>query len=251
MKTPASSSRLPRSRLDRGPARLDLLQSASGAALVLFMWVHMALVSSILISEHAMYRVARAMEGEYLFGRPVPLLVSAAAAGIGLLVLVHALAALRRMPARWQEQRAFLAHARTLRHPDTWLWWLQVVTGLVLMFTVPVHLYEMIMHPADIGPFESADRAVSGRMWPLGLLMLYAVEIHAGIGLYRLVLKWGWFGAADPRRFRRRLRLAIGTLVLFFLVLGTLTLAAYVQIGIAHRAHAGEPWLPPASAESR
>lgn len=234
-------------RLPRGAARLDLVQSATGAALVLFMWVHMALVSSILISDEAMSRVARALEGTYVFGRPIPLLVSLAAAIVGLLVLVHAVAALRRMPASYREYHVFRHHAQRLRHSDTWLWWLQVLTGLVIACTVPVHLYEMLMHPADIGPFESADRAVTGRMWPLGLVLLYAVEIHAGIGLYRLILKWGWFGAADPRRMRRRLRLAIGGIVAFFLVLGTLTLAAYVRIGLEHRAHAGQSYVPASS----
>ena len=61
-----------RAPIDKGPARLDLIQGASGLLLVLFMWVHMGLVSSILISKDAMYAVARAMEGEFLFGRAVP-----------------------------------------------------------------------------------------------------------------------------------------------------------------------------------
>ena len=35
-------------------------------------------------------------------------------------------------------------------------------------------------------------------MWPLYLVMLFAVEFHGGIGLYRLALKWGWFEGARP-----------------------------------------------------
>lgn len=231
-------------RIDRGPARLDLVQGATGLLLVAFMWVHMGLVSSILISKDAMHAVTRAMEGEFLFGRPVPLLVSAAALAVAMLVLVHALAALRRMPASYREYRAFMTHAGLLRHADTWLWLVQVLTGIILMFVIGVHLHEMIMHPSDIGPYASADRAVSGAMWPLDLLMLYAVEIHAGIGLYRLILKWGWFGGADPRRMRRRLRVLISLIVVFFLALGTLSLAAYVKIGLEHRERAGERYVP-------
>lgn len=233
-----------RAPIDKGPARLDLIQGASGLLLVLFMWVHMGLVSSILISKDAMHAVTRAMEGEFLFGRPVPGLVSVAALTVAALVLVHALAAIRRLPASYHEYRGFMKHARMLRHSDTWLWLVQVITGLVLMFVVAIHLYEMAAHPGAIGPYASADRAVSGRMWPLGLLMLYAVEIHAGIGLYRLILKWGWIRTRDPRRMRRRLRLLITLIVVFFLALGTLSLACYVKIGLEHRDRAGERYVP-------
>ena len=45
------------------PARLDVIQSLSGLLLVIFMWGHMALVSSILVSEEAMYRVSLLFEG--------------------------------------------------------------------------------------------------------------------------------------------------------------------------------------------
>ena len=40
----------------------------------------------------------------------------------------------------------------------------------------------MLMHPGDIGPYESADRVWSGRWWPLYLVALFCVELH-GIGV--------------------------------------------------------------------
>ena len=54
-----------------------------------------------------------------------------------------------------------------MRHEDTTLWWVQVVTGFALFFFASAHLYQMLMHPGDIGPYESADRVYSGRWWPL------------------------------------------------------------------------------------
>ena len=63
-------------RSSRWPARLDLLQSLSGLALGLFMWVHMFFVSSILLGRDAMWTVARFFEGYFFFGRPLPWLVS-------------------------------------------------------------------------------------------------------------------------------------------------------------------------------
>ncbi len=49
---PVTASR----RRRRWPARLDVLQSATGLALGLFMWVHMLFVSSILLGKDAMWR---------------------------------------------------------------------------------------------------------------------------------------------------------------------------------------------------
>ena len=89
-----------------------------------------------------------------------------------------------------------------LRHEDTTLWWVQAVTGFALFFLASVHLYQMLMHPGDIGPYESADRVWSGRWWPLYLVLLFAVELHGGVGLYRLAVKWGWFEGDDPNRTR-------------------------------------------------
>jgi hypothetical protein len=48
------------------------------------------------------------------------------------------------------------------------LWWLQVVTGFLLFFLGPPHLYQMLMHPGGIGPYGSADRVWSsggGSIW--------------------------------------------------------------------------------------
>jgi len=241
----AKSPSLAGPRPERAAAWLDAAQGASGLVLALFMWVHMLLVSSILLGHDAMYTVARFFEGQYFFGRPYPQLVAGLALGIFLLIAVHALVALRRLPASYREYRALWRHAQGLRHPDTWLWVLQVATGLALMFLAPIHLYAMFSHPGDIGPYASGDRFVTGGMWPLYLVLLFAVELHGGIGLYRLVIKWGLLpGSADPRRYRRRLARAKWVLTGFFLVLGLLTFAAYLKIGLEHRAHAGERYLP-------
>ena len=58
----------------------------------------------------------------------------------------------------------------------------------------------MLTRPERIGPFESADRVWSEHYWPLYLVLLFAVELHGGIGLYRLAVKWGWFAGGDAER---------------------------------------------------
>jgi len=233
-----------RPRKSRWPARLDLAQSVSGLALALFMWGHMFFVSSILVSADVMWAVTRAFEGYFVFGRPFPGIVSAIAAVVVALVVLHAGLAMRKFPANYEQYRAFVGHRRLLRHEDTTLWWVQALTGFALFFLATVHLYQMLMHPGNIGPYESSDRVWTGRWWPIYLVMLFCVELHGGIGLYRLAVKWGWFEGSDTRASRRRLRQAKWVATTFFVVLGLLTLAAYLRIGYAHRAEAGVPYTP-------
>ena len=212
------------------------------------MWVHMFMVSSILLGPDAMYFVTRLFEGEPIFGRRVPLIVSLIAAVVLLLFVVHAVTALRKAPASFAQYRAMHGHVRVFRHPDTLLWLLQVVTGFVLMLLAVAHLYQMLLNPADIGPYASADRVWSGRWWPLYLVLLFAVELHGGIGIYRLAIKWGWFKDKNGRIPRGRLTRAKWTLTAFFLVLGLLTLGAYMKLGYEHRHNVGERYVPAAFA---
>ena len=241
-----------RTRKSRWPARLDLLQSASGLALALFMWGHMFFVSSILLGKDAMWTVTKFFEGYFFFGRSYPGIVSTVVAAVIALFVGHAFLAVRKFPIDYRQFRTFREHMHGMRHEDTTLWFWQVITGFALFFLATIHLYVMLTHPARIGPFESADRVWSDLYWPLYLVLLFVVELHGGIGLYRLCVKWGWFGVAEPGATRKRLKTLKWALTAFFIVLGLATLAAYVKIGIEHVPKYGEPyapsWLQPAKA---
>ena len=231
-------------RKSRWPARLDWMQSASGLVLALFMWGHMFFVSSILLGKDAMWSVTRFFEGYFLLGRSYPWIVSMVVAAVISLLVVHSMLALRKFPIDYRQYRAFRDHAGAMKHGDTTLWWWQVVTGFAMFFLVTVHLHVMLTRPERIGPFESADRVWSEHYWLLYLVLLFAVELHGGIGLYRLAVKWGWFAGAHADAIRRRLKALKWAMTAFFLVLGLATLAAYVKIGIEHAPRAGEPYTP-------
>jgi fumarate reductase subunit C len=230
--------------INRWPAWLDMVQGFTGLILVLFMWAHMFFVSSILISHDAMYWVARMFEGEPLFGKPYPILVTLVAVGIFTLLLVHALLALRKVPSNVQQYQAIHQHTSIFKHGDTWLWVVQVISGFLLMFLASIHLYQLMLNPADIGPYASSDRVWSGRMWPLYLILLFVVEIHGGVGFYRLAMKWGWFLGKDVKKNRRRLQVAKWLITVFFLILGCATLQAYMKIGYDHQSKVGERYIP-------
>ncbi len=231
-------------RKSRWPARLDLTQSITGLVLALFMWLHMAFVSSILLGKDAMWWVARMFEGSFIFGHGLPWLVSLVVAGIFALLVVHAMLALRKFPSDFGQARTMREHVGHMKHGDTTLWWWQAITGFSLFFLAPPHLYVMLSNPDRIGPFESADRVWSDHFWPLYLALLFVVELHAGIGLYRLAVKWGWFAGPDPNATRRKLKTLKWALTVFLLVLGLATLAAYMRIGAEHAPRAGERYVP-------
>lgn len=240
----AASRTRARPAAHRWPARLDLLQSLSGLLLALFLIAHMFFVSSILVSQQAFYTIARFFEGAAFLAEPRPWIVSCVVGVVMALFILHAWLALRKFPASLRQYRIFAEHREQLGHSDTGLWWIQLWTGFALFFLASVHLIGMLTQPALIGPYESADRIWTGNMWPIYLLLLFAVEIHGSIGLYRLALKWGWLQGADPLAVRRRLRIARTCFSLFFLALGLVTLLAYVQLGIAHADRAGERYVP-------
>ena len=230
--------------LNRGPARADYLQSLTGLLLVLFVWSHMFFESSILLGKDAMYWVTRMFEGEPVFGRSYPLLVSVVACVVFALIAGHALLAMRKFPASYRQYKAFQQHMGDMRHADTTLWYVQVVTGFALFFLASAHLFVVILQPDNIGPYASADRIWTGRFWILYALLLVTVHLHAGVGAYRLVMKWAPIPAAGARRTRGRLKVAMWGVIVFFLCLGTASLVTYMTIGRGHADRAGERYVP-------
>lgn len=211
---------------------------------MLFIWAHMFFESSILLGKDAMLWVTQMFEGVHVFGRAYPVLVSAAAAIIFAIIVVHAFLALRKFPASAAQHHRFTQHRRSLRHTDTHLWYAQVVTGFALFFLASAHLFVVFMQPDNIGPYASSDRIWSGRFWLLYAPLLIAVHLHAGIGMYRLIMKWAPIPAAQSAPVRRRLKILMWLIIGFFLALGTASLLTYMKIGYDHADRAGERYQP-------
>ena len=106
----------------------------------------------------------------------------------------------------------------------------------------------MITHPSMIGPYASADRIISEWFWPLYLVLLFSVELHGTIGLYRLCVKWGWFDGKDPRKTRRKLQAFEKILSVVFILLGITALIVFSYIGIEYKDRVGQRYSPHYSA---
>ena len=226
-------------------AKLDYIQSATGLFLALFVWAHLFLESSILLGKDAMYNVSKLLEGEFVFGEPYPIIITIIAIIIGLILFVHAVVAARKFPGSYKQYKVFKSHTLRMNHLDTKLWFIQVATGFVLFFTATVHIYVVMSHPAEIGPYLSSDRMIKEWMLPLYVLLLITSVLHANIGFYRLSIKWGWFEGKNAKKSRKILQKIRNISIVFFIGLGLLSIFNYAKIGLEDtRPHTGERYIP-------
>ena len=220
--------------IDKIPARLDFLQSVTGLILAVFIMGHILFEASILISNEMMYKVTLMFEGYYFFGERYPGIISFLAAAIFVIFILHAGIAMRKFPASYKQYKIMKEHSTRMKHEDTSLWMIQVITGFMMFFIGSVHLYIMITQPENIGPFASSSRVVDEFMGPLYFMLLLAVVSHAFIGLYRLALKWGFMEGKNTERSRKIFKLLMKTMIAIYLVIGLASLAKYTYIGITH-----------------
>lgn len=215
----------------------ELASGLSGLALAVFMWGHMILVGSILTGARGFDWLAGFLEDVYI-AQPTVVIVLA-------LFLVHAALASRKIPAQLAERRRMIALQKGLAragrdrppaaselspakaHVESLLWIWQVRTGMVILVIGSFHilLLGMDVLTAQFGLHTGIEAVssmarVEAGLWLPYAILLVCVEFHAGVGLYRLGVKWG------AGRFLSRqalLRIERG-LLWFFLGLGFLVL---------------------------
>ena len=220
--------------IDKTPARLDFLQSLTGLILAVFIMGHIMFEASILVSHEMMYKVTIMFEGYYFFGERYPGIISFLAGAIGSIFILHAGLAVRKFPASYRDYKIIKEHTTRLKHDDSYLWMVQVITGFMMFFIGSVHLYIMISQPANIGPFASSSRIVDELMGPLYFMLLISVVSHAFIGLYRLALKWGFGEGKNTKVSRARFKLLMKFMIALYIVVGLSSLAKYTYIGLHH-----------------
>lgn len=206
---------------------LDLSQSVSGVMLAVFLWTHLVLVSSILLGADAMSWVARTMELSFLSadGHGYPWVVTLIAIAIAVIASIHVLVALQKLPMSLAQQKALRLQMQTINHGDTRLWRWQAITGVIILLLLPVHLWLIGSAPETIGPYGSADRIWNQGVWLVYLPLLFTVELHAAIGIYRVALKWG---AARDLNTRERMKKIKTVVSVIFILIGVASLLAFL-----------------------
>jgi fumarate reductase subunit C len=203
------------SRTGRAAAILDVLEACSGLVLALFLWVHMIFVATIFFGPETFDGIAHALDTYYLSYTGIPPLIA--------VFILHFLLAARKIPFTWRDQRVIWKHAGLLAHRDTWSWVFQAVSGMAILLLASIHFWVVL----TAWPIESSLSIYRvGRMpqFIFYLVLLFLGELHAGIGLYRLAVKWGW-----PSRKRANLFLEIISAA--FLVLGLWALLVFRRLG--------------------
>ena len=206
---------------------LDLSQSVSGVMLAVFLWTHLVLVSSILLGADAMSWVARTMELSFLSadGHGYPWVVTIIAIAIAVLASIHVLVALQKLPMSLAQQKALRLQMQTINHGDTRLWRWQAITGVIILLLLPVHLWLIGSAPETIGPYGSADRIWNQGVWLVYLPLLFTVELHAAIGIYRVALKWGVARDLNTRERMKKIKTIVSVI---FILIGVASLLAFL-----------------------
>ena len=117
-------------------AYLDWLQMLTGVALILFLWAHLFLVSSVIIGPGVMNAIAHFFEATYMAQVGGPM--------IFLVFLLHFVLASRKIPFRWENQRIIWDQANMLNHRDTWLWLVQAGTAMLILIMGAIHMWVVL-----------------------------------------------------------------------------------------------------------
>ncbi len=221
----------------------EWLSGITGVVLVLFMWGHMFFVSSILTGEKNFNLIADIFE--YTWLAQITILV------IVIVFFVHFVTASRKIPRGLRDRKKMLELGKSIKnsqsnwhqdktsdirlrsHSETTLWIWQVRSGMIILVLGSIHLFvvgadivQRSLGGVGITALESTTRVGSG-LWILYVVLLICVEFHAGIGLYRFVVKWGT-GKQIPligEITRRRSHILERFVFVFFIIVGLITLA--------------------------
>ena len=200
-------------------ALLDWLQMLTGVGLILFMWSHMVLVASVNLGPGAMNTLARFFEDTYMAQVGGPL--------IGATFLLHFILAARKVPFRVEQQSTIWKHARMLHHLDTWLWLIQAFTAMVILIMGSIHMWT-VLTDLPITAAKSAARIQGGFWLVFYLILLPMVELHVGIGFYRIGVKWGFIKRSNRKGLKRFENILTG----IFILIGLITLIRFMTLSI-------------------
>jgi fumarate reductase subunit C len=203
----------------RMSAYMDWLQMLTGVGLILFMWSHMVLVASVNLGAGAMNTLARFFEDTYMaqVGGPI----------IGFTFLLHFLLAARKVPFRVDQQSTIWKHSKMLHHTDTWLWLIQAVTAMVILIMGSIHMWT-VLTDLPITAAKSAGRIQGGFWLVFYLILLPMVELHVGIGFYRIAVKWGVVRRKGRKGFKRFENILTG----IFILIGLITIIRFLTLPI-------------------
>jgi fumarate reductase subunit C len=192
----------------KAAAFLDIMEAVSGLGLAVFLWLHMVFVATVYFGADVFDGIAHALDRYYLSYLGIPPLI--------ILFFLHFLLASRKIPTTFAKQRQVVAHSGSLAHKDTLTWLVQVVSGMSILILASIHFW-VVLSAWPIEAEVSIGRVSQGPYLAFYLVLLVLGELHAGLGLYRLAVKWGW-----PERRQAELIFEVISAVVIIIGLGAL-----------------------------
>jgi len=214
-----SISYAPAGKSGKWDGAMDWLQMLSGVSLILFVWVHAILESSIIIGPEVLNTIGHSLEaaGMVQVGGPI----------IFLIFFGHFLLAARKIPFRFDGQRTVWQHARMMHHADTWQWIIQAVSAMIILVMASIHMW-VTLTDLPITAIKSAER-IQGGFWAVFFVVLIPlIHLHVGIGFYRIAVKWGFVKDTERAKFKKVITIIIGA----FIALGLVTVLRYLMLDV-------------------
>ena len=116
---------------------------------------------------------------------------------------------------------------RILKHTDTWLWMIQAVTAMVILIMGSIHMWT-VLTDLPIEAAKSAERIQGGFWLVFYLILLPMVELHVGIGFYRIAVKWGLV----RRKGRKLFKNFENILTAIFIIIGFITIIRFLTLPV-------------------
>jgi fumarate reductase subunit C len=129
------------------------------------------------------------------------------------------------MPFRTDEILTFYKHSKLLRHTDTWLWAVQAFTAMIVLIMGSIHMWT-VLTDLPITAAKSAARVQDGFWLVFYLILLPMVELHVGIGFYRIMVKWGIVKRKDRGFFKAFENILTAT----FILIGLITIIRFLTL---------------------
>jgi fumarate reductase subunit C len=126
-----------------------------------------------------------------------------------------------------EQQTTIWKHSRILRHTDTWLWVIQALTAMIILIMGSIHMWT-VLSTLPITAAKSAARIQGGFWFIFYLILLPMVELHVGIGFYRIAVKWGLIRRKTRKGFKKFENILTG----IFILIGLITIIRFLTLPI-------------------
>ncbi|NNG07173.1 MAG: succinate dehydrogenase/fumarate reductase cytochrome b subunit, partial [Desulfobacteraceae bacterium] len=110
---------------------------------------------------------------------------------------------------------------------DTWLWLIQAFTAMVILIMGSIHMWT-VLSTLPITAAKSAARIQGGFWLVFYLILLPMVELHVGIGFYRIAVKWGFIRRKTRKGFKKFENILTG----IFILIGLITIIRFLTLPI-------------------